>query len=171
MQLFDATVSKTVLWCSETWNLTVRQKRKLRSTQRCMLRRMVGPARRPDEEYLSWVRRATRVAEDKARNAGVSCWVESYLKAKWRWGGKIICMPANRWAKRMTQWRDHTWWEQQSKGTVGCPIRSRPGRFSRWEDEFVSYAKHAGWDSWVVAASNPTTWQENEQHFIEHAWR
>ena len=28
LQLFDATVSRTILWCSETWKLTVGRKRK-----------------------------------------------------------------------------------------------------------------------------------------------
>ena len=171
LQLFNMTRSKTVLWCAETWNLTVKQKRKLRSVQRCMLRRIAGPGRHPEEDYVSWIRRATRVAEDKARKAGVSCWVEQYLKSKWNWAGNIINMPDTRWAKRMTQWRDHAWWDEQPKGTIGCPIRSRPGRFNRWEDELASYANRAGWNSWTHEASSETVWQESEQDFLQHAWR
>ena len=40
--LFDSTVSKTMLWCTESWNLTTDQLQHLQSTQNDMLRRIVG---------------------------------------------------------------------------------------------------------------------------------
>ena len=50
-RLFNATISKTVLWCAESWKLTVEEKTRLRAMQRSMLRKMVCPNRRPDEDY------------------------------------------------------------------------------------------------------------------------
>ena len=88
LRLFDATVTKSALRCSETWNLTVSQKRRLRTTQRAMLRKMVAPKRRPDEDYIAWVKRGTRASEQKAERAGVSCWLKTHLRAKWRWAKK-----------------------------------------------------------------------------------
>ena len=82
LRLFNATVSKTVLWCSESWKLTVAEKKTLRATQRSMLRKMVGPRRRPDDDYISWIKRATKIADEKARAAGVQCWCEAFLNAK-----------------------------------------------------------------------------------------
>ena len=168
LRLFDSTVSKSVLWCAETWKLTVKQKRKLRSTQRHMLRRMVGPKRRPDEDYVSWIKRATKVAETKARKANVLCWVEAFLKAKWRWAGKIGIMPTDRWARRVTTWRDNAWWNTQSKGIVSCPIRSRPGRFVRWEDDLVAFAAEKNWESWFKAAADPEVWGAHEKEYVMH---
>eukprot|EP00973_Karenia_brevis_P017211 2364335-Karenia_brevis.AAC.1 len=51
LRLFDATVSKTVLWCSESWALTVKQRKELKTTRRAMLRILVGRRRRADEDY------------------------------------------------------------------------------------------------------------------------
>ena len=50
LKLCDATVSKTVLWCSESWSLIVKEKRLLRSTWRKMLRKIIGPRRMQDED-------------------------------------------------------------------------------------------------------------------------
>ena len=171
LKLFDATVSKTILWCSESWKLTVAQKRKLRSVQRSMLRRMVGPGRRPDEDYISWIRRATRTADHRAREAGVACWTESFLRSKWRWAGKIANMSPERWAKKTTDWRNHDWWSNQSRGTLTCPTRSRPGRFVRWEDDIVSFGKDKGWASWSEMAKLPETWQTFEDEYVKYTWR
>ena len=171
LRLFQATVSKTVLWCAESWKLTVAQKRRLRSTQRTMLRRMVGPKRGPDEEYVSWIKRATHIAETKAKQANCQCWERSYLRAKWRWAGKVANMSTDRWARRTTEWRDNAWWKEQSRGTITCPTRSRPGRFSRWDDDSVSFAKEMRWESWVTAAQNTKSWAKWEGAYVDFAWR
>ena len=47
LRVFDASVTQTVLWCSESWLLTVKEKRLLVTTQNRMLRRIAGPGRRP----------------------------------------------------------------------------------------------------------------------------
>ena len=170
LQLFQATVAKTVLWCAGSWKLSVAQKRKLRSTQRAMLRRMVGPNRRPEEDYITWVRRATSKAEEKARTAGTPCWVERQLKEKWRWAGKTANMERERWARRTTEWRNNDWWNSQAKRTLSCPVRSRAGRFHRWEDEFVSFAQHNHWEEdWFHKANDIQFWASKEDEFIKFA--
>ena len=80
LQLFEATVTQTMLWCAESWTRTVAQKRHLRTVQRNMLRRFAGPRRRPDEEYFNCIRRATKESEEKAREVGVDCWLKQYLR-------------------------------------------------------------------------------------------
>eukprot|EP00973_Karenia_brevis_P085325 11841722-Karenia_brevis.AAC.1 len=62
-----------MLWCAESWTLTVRQKRRLRTIQRHMLRTIAGPRRHADEDYLKWIRRASEQAEERARTAKVDC--------------------------------------------------------------------------------------------------
>ena len=70
LQLFDACVSKTVLWCSESWLITQKEKRLLQSTQNIMLRKIVGPRRGQNEDWISWVKRSTRKALTAARASG-----------------------------------------------------------------------------------------------------
>jgi hypothetical protein len=167
MQLFNSTVSKTVLWCSESWKLTVKQKRHLQATQRSMLRRIVCIKRHPDEDYVDWIRRATRRAEGLARAAGVPCWVEEHLNCKWRWGRNIANMQENMWAQKTTFWRDAAWSAEQPRGSSRTAIRSRRGHFTRWEGDFVKYAGMHGWDSWQSIAADEQTWKSHEADFIK----
>ena len=51
LRLFDSTVSKTMLWCCESWALTSEEKRMLLTTQRAMLRCFAATRRRPDQDY------------------------------------------------------------------------------------------------------------------------
>ena len=71
LQLFDSTVGGCVLWCSQAWSPRVEELRLLRTAQRAMLRRIVGAARAPEEDYLSWIKRVTWKAEYLAKAAGV----------------------------------------------------------------------------------------------------
>jgi hypothetical protein len=96
LKLFDSTVTAVVLYGSGTWTMTADLQRKLRTTQRRMLRWMIGVGRLRkqvevkdessssdestssihdeghDEEgceaadWVDWIQRATRIAEDGA---------------------------------------------------------------------------------------------------------
>ena len=85
-----------VLWCCESWKLTAARMKRLRSTQRFMLRAMkdradeewkgektvAGPSRQKDEEWIERIKCATREAEEKLempeRKIGWTCtWVRS----------------------------------------------------------------------------------------------
>jgi len=88
--LFNASVSKSMLWCSGTWTLTAKEKRHLRAVQRNMLRKFAGPKRAPEEEWVPWIKRATKIAEERAREVGVECWLISHLRGKWRWAGRLV---------------------------------------------------------------------------------
>jgi hypothetical protein len=169
-RLFEASVSKSALWCADSWTLTVKQKRHLRAVQRAMLRRMVGPGRKPNEEYIPWIKRTTHIAEDRAREAGVKCWLRQHLRLKWQWAGKIASMSEERWAYRLTAWRDSTWQSEHGTAT-DRPSRSRPGNRLRWEDDLRKYAASKGLDAWRTTAQTSATWHAHEDPFIEWAWR
>ena len=49
LRLFNATVSQTVLWCSQSWLDTQEEKRHLQSTQNEMLKQTEGARCGPDE--------------------------------------------------------------------------------------------------------------------------
>lgn len=78
MHLFDATVESGALWCSQSWSLRGVETHLLSTARRAMLRRIAGSGRASDEDYLDWIQRVTRKAEQLAHNAGVNNWAETH---------------------------------------------------------------------------------------------
>ena len=106
LKLFDTCVTQTVLWCCESWTLTQVEKQKLRTVQNDMLRRMVGPRRGAEEDWVDWIKRSTRAARKIAEDAGIRFWVEAQVQKKWSWVGHVSRMAADRFAKKAATWRD-----------------------------------------------------------------
>ena len=106
LRVFDACVTQSALWCSESWLLTSSEKQLLRTTQHAMLRRMAGPRRAPDESWVDWIKRSTRKAVAEAKGAGIRFWREEHLKNKWCWAGHVARMHPQRLARRAFEWRD-----------------------------------------------------------------
>ena len=157
--LFKASASKSVLWCAESWTLTLRQKRHLRSVQRAMLRRMFGPGRQPDEEYIHWIRRSTKVAEERSRRAGIKCWSQHHRQLKWRWAGRLANMTDEPWARKVTLWRDSVW--QLEHGAIATrPRRDCLGNRLRWEDEIQRFTEQSSLGPWQHATLNGLKSQE-----------
>ena len=172
--LFQSTVTQTALWCSESWTLTVAQKRHLRAVQRRFLRQIAGPRRAPDQEYIPWIKQSTKQAEVKARDAGVECWLTDALRRKWVWAGKLVRAEPERLARRCTVWRDSEWWTQQPRGASAYgarPMRAKPGHFSRWENDLINFSRHQGWASWQVEARCEETWMSMTEQFVSFTWR
>ena len=171
-----------VLWCCETWALTVAELHELKTTQRTMLRKFAAPRRAPDDTWVSWVRRATQIAGKEAHAAGLEPWVEKHLATKWTWAGHISRMGASRWARRLTEWRDSAWWSDQPRGgSAYCqidgrayatrPVRSRAGAGARWEDVLRKYAVSASLGQWKSAAQDRDAWSQHRHHFVNWAKR
>ena len=172
--LFDASVSKTVLWCNASWCLTVKQKVRLRTVWRNMLRRFAGSRRHQDEEYVTWIKRSTAKAEETAKEAGLTCWQETHLAEKWMWAGNVATMDEQRWALRTTTWRDSEWWSEQARGSAGYgirPYRARAGNVLRWEDDFRKYSQAKGLMPWRALARNSSTWNAHVDKFVQFTRR
>jgi hypothetical protein len=168
LQLFDATVSKAVLWCCESWALTVKQRRTLTTTRRIMLRRIAGRRRQPDEEYVTWIKRSTRYIEELSNSAGIVCWQKQYLQKKWMWAGRIAQMDCKRFAHRATIWRDFDWSLEQ--GAARSVVRARPGNRRRWEDDLRRFASQHGWEGWKIMALT-AEWSGYRDEFVQWALR
>ena len=158
--LFDTCVGQTALWCCESWLLTKTEKRLLQSTQHNMLRRIAGPGRRPDEQWVDWIRRSTRAALQEARKAKVRFWVEAHLRSKWSWAGHVLRMKDDRSARRGTTWRDSQWQTCEVRDIpaslrVRSPLRTR---WFRWEDELRRFAAKRFSMPWQDAATNREYW-------------
>ena len=174
LQLFQATVTQSALWCSESWTLTVAQKRHLRAVRRGFSRRIAGPRRAPEQDYVSWIQNATKKAEERARDAGVDCWLKQVLRRRWDWAGRLARMSGERLAYRTTFWRDSEWWQDQPRGASAYgvrPMRARPGNFARWEDDLMNFAAHKNWQRWQSVAKQESHWGKSAEEFVNWAWR
>ena len=100
----------------------------------------------------------------KAGLAGLQSWVVKYFEKKWRWAGKIGKMTSERWARRLTVWRDakscrwneevlHSWRPKRKAG--------RP--HLRWEDALVKFIG----EDWMQLASSDSDWQSQEDSFVQ----
>ena len=161
--------SSCVPWCSESWLLTQEEKRRLKVTQNNMLRRIAGPRRLPEEDYVGWIKRSTRTAVAAAREAGVRLWVEEHYKAKWTWAGHVARMDAERFAKRATEWRDSDWWTLERETYQQSLRTTRPQRtrWFRWEDDLRRYAAKCKWASWKTQAADKHNWMHHCSSFIQ----
>ena len=140
-----------------------------------MLRRIAGPGRRPDEQWVDWVKRATRAARKHATNAGVRLWLDAHLRSKWCWAGHVVRMSSERIAARALKWRDSVWWANEM---ANFPAQLRVRRlfrthWFRWEDELKRFAVHCSWSSWQAVAQQrdsngkASTWNDKCKQFIQ----
>ena len=67
-----------------------------------MMRRIIGANRRPDEDWISWVQRATREVEEHMKRLNAKAWTEMYMDKKARWAEKLCKMSSERWAWKIT---------------------------------------------------------------------
>ena len=144
--------------------------------QRSMLRRFAAPRRGTDEDFVIWIRRATHIAVDAATSAGVGCWVRDHLKAKWLWAGHVARMSEYReesWAFKATFWRNAEWKRNFEIGSPLHslrPLRSRAGRWTRWEDQIVKFCESKGIDNWARCAADKTEWSEMASAFAREGF-
>ena len=171
LRLFDTCVTQAVLWCCESWTLTQVEKQKLRTVQNDMLRRMVGPRRGAEEDWVDWIKRSTRAARKIAEDAGIRFWVEAQVQKKWSWAGHVSRMAADRLAKKATTWRDSFWWAtEQTLPSAHRFKRPHRTRWFRWEDELRRFAStHLGGMPWQDAAKCRMSWQSHSEKFVRRA--
>ena len=156
LRLFDMCVTQTMLWCCESWTLTKAEKQRMQTVQNDMLRRIVGPRRGAEEEWLTWIKLSTRAARKHAKDARVRFWLEAHLRKKWSLAGHVARMAEDRLAKRATVWRDSFWWAIEGSMPIASrcqrPVRTR---WLRWEDELRRYASSdCGGMPWQETAQN-----------------
>ena len=66
VRLLEATVTPCILYACGTWTMTAEMERKLRSTKRRVLRKMVKVTRKHEEDWPEFVKRATHISEEQA---------------------------------------------------------------------------------------------------------
>ena len=130
MRLFASVVQPSVLYGCVSCSMTKEREHLLRTAQRKMVRKIVGtkPARMTDEQgeasledYVLWIKRATRKAEEALAKHSVPCWVEESYRRKYRWAGHVARRDDERWSRQVLCWKP-----------VGVRAQGRP--LTRWSD-------------------------------------
>ena len=82
LKFFDAVITPTILYASECWTLTSNRQKKLRTTQRRMMRLITGAHRSYDdyEDHSSWMKDTTREIEATMKKYGPKHWTTSQLE-------------------------------------------------------------------------------------------
>ena len=137
-RLFDAVVAPVVLYGSPSWTLTNKMEEQLRTTRR----KLLCARRRPEEDWVAFIKRTTADAETRMVDLNYSCWATTFRRRKWKFAGKVAQAMDNRWSKRILGWmpffRCFPW------RSVGRPL-------ARWGDCFE---KVVGGDWASIAASD-----------------
>ena len=126
---------------------------KLRSTRRKMIRWIVCVPRRVDEDWITYIQRATHKSDELAENCGSTDWIVLYRQRKWRLAEKAANYTDNRWVQRILQWTP--WFRALPHRRVGRPSK-------RWDDGLVALA---GGD-WPALAQDHTLWAAGASAYI-----
>ena len=140
----------------------------LRTVQRKMVQKIVGkkPARVTDEQgeasvedYVHWMKRATRKAEEAMAKHSVPCWVKESYRRKYRWAGHVARRDDGRWSRQVLCW-----------SPVGLRAQGRP--LTRWSDPlnkfFDSVSAAVGQCiDWMSVAQDREEWKQYETHFVD----
>ena len=105
-----------------------------------------------DESWTEWIKRATNIAAEAAKKAGVVDWVEEQRRRKWQWAGHISRRDDGRWSKRLLDWEPFG-----GRRSWGRPVL-------RWEDTLCQFMKSKG-ESWQHAAKDRFKWSSWEEEF------
>ena len=145
LKLFDAVVTPAALYGSEGLTLTGDMARELRTVWRRMLRTMLAPARQPEETWVDYIQRSTRLIEAHAAQSGHCSWEILPKSRKWKFAGEISRSNVGKWSTRLLSWRPF----------FRCMPYRRAGRpVTRWTDDLE---KLAG-GNWRATAQDENAW-------------
>ena len=167
LRLFDSTVTSCVLWCTESWTPRAGELKQLEVTQRAMLRKIAGGARRPEEEWLDWIRRVTKKALQLASEVEVRSWASTHNKRKWMWSGHVARRHGYELTWRVTFWRGSSWQAAAQEMGNLRPVRPSRRRWMKYEDIVRRFCSEHGIRAWDELAQDRTAWLELETDFVK----
>ena len=154
MKLFESVVTPCVLYASGTWTMTADDERQVRTTERRMLRWILRVGRKPDEDWVEYIKRATHRCEELAAGLGVSDWVLKQRARKWTLAGRVASQTDGRWSTRVLSWKP--WFRIFPKRDVGRPRK-------RWEDDIVNLAG----ESWMTEGIDQDMWSILKDAYVQ----
>jgi hypothetical protein len=169
LKLFDSTVSSCALWSCQSWTPRIDELGRLRSAQRAMTRRICGVRRAPDEDWITWIRRSTRKADEACGRYNIRDWVVAHFNAKWSWAGHVARRTCEAWIWKVTTWRDSEWQVFASDAGFQRPLRPSRRRWMKWEDAMRRYCQEKGLAHWTTLAYDRDHWQKLAHDFARWA--
>ena len=193
LKLFNATVTPTLLYGSGSWTMTADRERTLRTTQRRMLRWMLGSFwKRPDKEESQEEAGDSDsdcpepVEEDASENCEdeQETWVQWIRRCTRIAEDQLGRASIDDWvvAQRRRKWRlaghtarrdDNRWSETLLGWQPPYSNRGRGHPCKRWTTDLDAYLYHVdGVPRWVwkAVALDRGRWQALEEGFISQAW-
>ena len=197
LKLFNASVTSTVLYGSGTWTMTADRERKLRTTQRRMLRWMLGshwrrPREQSDQSSSSSgsdtdgsepeeTEEDQKGTTDKKQEESWVDWIQRCTRIVEHQLGKA---GVDDWvaAQRRRKWRlaghtarrqDGRWSETLLDWEPICGHRSRGHPPKRWTNDLDAFFFHLdGVPRWIwkATAQDREKWQVLEDSFVERRW-
>ena len=162
LKLFDATISPTILYACSSWAMTLERQRKLRTTQRKMVRTMTRCHAHfkgdTTEDYVAWITASTKLAEELTSKYEVKDWVSRQAGIQWKWAERVANRHDGRWTKEVLSW-----------STVTNRKQGRPEK--RWVDDISKLiSKETGTitndQGWIAWAKNRTCWSKWQEAFV-----
>ena len=173
IRLFKCVIQPSILYGCVSWVMTIARERLLRSTQRKMMRTILGRRRYTSinddnneeadmEPWVDWIRRVTHEAEERLQQYNVPCWVEEVRRRRFRWAGHVAQRSDGRWTSTVLEWRPQ-----------GTRARGRPTL--RWIDSIRAFFQALLGDKtddneWKTFARDRTAWQHLEEDFASRSW-
>ena len=160
LRLFTSMIQPSLLYGSASWTLTRAREAFIKTTQRKMMRAIIGTRRIVRdgdlEGYVDWIVRSTSVAEEAMRKFGVPDWVEEAHKRKFRWAGQVARCTDRRWTREVLEW-----------SATGSRRRGRP--VMRWTDSLNKFFQQPSLSSalcWITIASDEDSWHSLEEDYV-----
>ena len=156
--------SKSLYWRLQRWESQ-------------MLRMILGSRRRPAEDWMSWIKRATAYARKQYTKLGHKSLAELYLQSLHRLAGRVgRSLRSERvpiFLADAITWKDTAWWHQTQRigytdGVDAGRWRHAAGwngRKKKWDMPLVY---HYG-DTWMHC-SGTEGWQKSQGNFVESAF-
>ena len=166
LQLFATVVQPTFLYGCVNWTLTRDMEYKIRTTQRKMVRAIIGLRRDNEhdvlEDYVDWIRRSTRLVEEIMHNHSIPNWVQEIHRRPFDWAGTIARRIDGRWTHALL-----------NRSAIGRRARGRPRL--RWTDNLNKFFHSSGIarreggsidnSFWIALAADETSWAELRSDF------
>ena len=171
VELLESLVSRSLFWCSGSWNLTGVQCSKLRNCQHDMLAKMLGAKPNNSDTPADFAIRVNRKLCHLKHVHNIIDWDRVYHRSVFSWAGHIARMP--QYSHQRITYRVLTHKNWQSVQQVAAENRGNQGherylRIWRWERPLYSFFR-GRLSSWEQTAQDKSVWDDLLEDMVQ--WR
>ena len=166
------TFLSALLWLSETWYPTKKQRSSLSSWAARCVGRVVGVKRNNEESWVDFWRRLHRTGHAVLKQLGSA---DTQRRKKLHsFAGHLARMPEEP-AGHVLRLRNLAWWRDcQSRGILAHKCRFKAWRWEHQLEDFYGQSKSLFMDEnvgWLAYAQCRSTWRDAQKAFSEHTGR